>query len=534
MLTVRRLYVYLVAGASLAVLITGLNGAGATLIELLLRGGALEGTYRQTIATVAAEILVALPLWVLHWRYAQRLAHRDPTERRAVLRRLYLYAVLSALLLALGQLANTWIDAALRVVLGLRTGTGDSTATGLLRTLWELALVGAFWVYPFGIANIDRVAVGESGGSATLRRWYAYGSQFVALLVGLAGAQALLQLLLLNLFAPTAVVGTGSAVAAGVAQTLVGFGIWLVQRQWTAQAPLAADDRHSTLRTVSGFGIVGIAVAATLVSIGQMLYWCLARLLGVPRPSGLPSDAVGALAGPLASAVVFGLAWAFTRRGLARDAAGAEAERQSGIRRLYQHLVAFIALATFTTGVGLLLWTLVDQFVGHGLISSATDFRDRISLSVTLLVVGLPVWLLSWRPAAPPEDRLALSRRLYLFASLLVSVLAGLGLGIWLVVQLVRLALGIGGPQPAVEIGHALGLLLVALAVLGYHGHVLWQDATYRAAHSRALPEVAPPVTPAPTVQNAVVVEITGATEDEVRAALGGLPAGATYRLRDT
>ena len=527
MTAIRRLYIYLVAAASLGVLVTGLAQVGAATIELVLGGGAIPTTYRSTIATFGAAIIVGLPLWLLHWSLAQRMASRDAEERAATLRRLYLYGVLSGLLITVGILAARFLNPAIVLVLRLDAADANALPVRIARTAWELAVVTLFWVYTFRIAAADRAAVGEVGGSATLRRWYAYGAQLVAFLLALDSAAALLDTVLVNAFAGPQVVRADAAVAAGVAQTLVGLAIWLFHRRWTARDPLEADDRHSTLRAVHGFWIVGVSVAVTLANLGRILHYGLARALGVAQPEGLPGDALAALGLPFARVVVFGIAWAFIRWSLARDASGTEAERQAGVRRLCNHLVAFVALATLALGATGLLWTLVDQLFGPGVPVTPLDVRDEVSTSVTLTLLGLVVWLLHWRAAPPPTERLALSRRLYVFASLLISVLALLGSGVYLASQVLNQLLAVGGDRPALQIGHALAVALVALAVAGYHVRVLRADGALRAG---AAPE---PPSPAPVDRAApIVVEIVGATEAEVREALAALPASARYSVR--
>jgi len=530
---IRRLYVYLAAAASLALLVTGLAGAGAALLELLVRGGGSESTYRQTIATSGAEIMVALPLWLMHWSLAQRMVRRDRAERGATLRRLYLYGVIGGLLIALGTLAYSAVNSALAIALSAGPGRGDATAAGAVRSSWELAVVVAFWAYTLRVATADRVTVGESGGSATLRRWYAYGAQFGALLVALIGAASLLDSILLGLVSRAVATGAGAVVAGAVAKTLAGLGIWLFHRHWTATSAISEDDRRSTLRAVYGFAIVAIAVAATLTGIGQIAYWTLARLLGVARPSGLSGDALTALRGPFAMLVVFGVAWALIRRDLALDAAGAEARRQSGVRRLYVHLVAIVALGALASGAAELLWGLVDQLAAPDAAITATDFRDRISLSVTLVLLGTVVWILHWRPAPAIEERLSLSRRIYLFAVLLASVLLGVGSAIWLGSQLLRLLLAVGSSHPDLEMGHAFALLFVSVAIAAYHVRVLWVDTSIRAPSGGPARQAIPQEQTRESVPASIVVEISGATEEEVGQALAALPEGSRYHYQN-
>jgi hypothetical protein len=225
MANIRRTYVYLVAAASLGFLIYGLIGVGTALLDLLMGGALGQLSYRQAIAENGAAIIVALPIWVLHWRWAQKLAANDPNERSAAIRRLYVYAVLGALIWAAGQAAVDMLHGALSPI----AGGSDARSIGgvLARSGWRLAVAGAFWIYLFRIANDDREAVGEVAASATLRRWYAYGTQFVALVAALIGAKVLVQTVIQALFVRSIVVRPADSTSQAVALTLTGLGIWL-------------------------------------------------------------------------------------------------------------------------------------------------------------------------------------------------------------------------------------------------------------------------------------------------------------------
>src|SRR5258708_35747510 len=98
---------------------------------------------------------------------------------------------------------------------------------------------------------------------------------------------------------------------------------------------------------------------------------------------------------------------------LAKDSAAQEAERQAGIRRLYTNLVALVSLGAWAIGAGGLLWTLAEQAEAPIIGVPAGDWKNPVSLWLTLLVVGAVVWLAHRRHAPWAADRQALPRRLY-------------------------------------------------------------------------------------------------------------------------
>jgi hypothetical protein len=177
-----------------------------------------------------------------------------------------------------------------------------------------------------------------------------------------------------------------------------------------------------------------------------------------------------------------------------------------------------------------LLWNLIDEVNAGNVIAPPTYFRDHMSLGISMLAVGLPVWLLFWRPNPVTDERLSLSRRLYLFAALLVAMLTGLAAAVWLASLLLNVLLA-AAVLPPLDIGHALSLVLVAAAVTLYHGQTLRRDMAFRSAISLVVPP-APSVQVPDSMRIRIVVEITEATESEVRDALLALPAGANFILR--
>jgi len=515
----RRLYLYIVGAASLGMLVIGLANLGATTLDLLLRPGAITSTYRDAYAGFGAVTLVGLPVWALHWGIAQRLARRHPDERASAIRRLYLYLAMGVLLVA----AAIFVRGLLEDVIGALGGEPLAGAA-VLRAAWESVLLLAFWLYHFRIAAANRATVGETGASASLRRWYAYGLLLFGLAFLLFGARNLMQQIWVLLVQPAPVAAPGGIIASALATLLTGLAVYSFQARWTTRGAMAADDRRATLRVVAGFLALAVSVGLALVGASQLLYYILARALGVQHPGGVSTSLLVALAGPASTVLVFGLTWVWLRRQLAQDAGQAEAARQAGVRHLYTHLVAFFAVAALAIGAAGLLWTLSDQVLNLLLGRPAPEWRDHASLFITLALVGTPMWLTHWRAAPDPTERFTLSRRLYLYGALLGSVLAILISAATLVYRLLGVLLATTGADSGaavVDIGRAASVVTVAAALGLYHWRIVRADAAARPA--------APAQPIAASVQFSL--QIRGASEAEIRRALGGLPHGASYSL---
>jgi hypothetical protein len=509
--TIRRIYAYLLAFAGLAMLSIAAASLLQVLVDVALQSPltAAQQYVRDTVALNGAAALVGLPVWLVHWLWIQRTARADPGERVSTLRRLYLYTVLAGAAVAMAVSASSSLQALFGALVGgvSQGSLADAFARPLTFTLVALGV----WLGHWRVAAADRGQVGESGGSATLRRWYIYAAAFIGLVLLLSGAQGLLAMLWSAMTVRGAnemadLPGTGSTI-------LVGLAVWLVHwivlpRELPEQ--VRRDDGVARLRSVYLFLALAVGVVGTLFGASQLLYYALGRFLGVDRPGGVGGDLVAAMAGPVSIGVVYGATWAYQRQALRKQAAAFdEAPRQAGIRRLYIHLVALVALAALGTGIGGLLWALGDVVIGGHLDS------DRVALFATLAIVGLPVWIVHWRPRpVSAVEAHSLARRLYVYFSLIAATLALVGSAAAVLYQLLGLALG--SPASALlqtDLAHALAVAITGATVATYHWRVLRAEA-------RRAPQ---PSEPAVEARVQAVVEIEAPDQESLSRALTAL-----------
>jgi hypothetical protein len=303
-----------------------------------------------------------------------------------------------------------------------------------------------------------------------------------------------------------------------------------------------SDDRHSTLRTLEGFIAVAISIATALFGATQILYYALARAIGVGNPGGAGTNLLAAIASPGSLLLIYGVAWFLIRRRLARDAKTQEADRQAGVRRLYTNLAALISLGALAYGAGTLLATLAEQLEAPIIGVPAPEWKDAVSLSVTLLLVGAAVWLAHWRQAPWAADRQSFSRKLYVWAALLASVLAVLGGGVGLINALLQQVFSANpklNDPSNLDFGRYVAIIVVAAAIGVYHWRVLRADAAARPpkAVSPPVAVVATPPAAAETLgahAHRYTLVVTDATEDDVHEALAALPPRASYKLTPT
>ncbi|MGA7911289.1 MAG: DUF5671 domain-containing protein, partial [Candidatus Dormiibacterota bacterium] len=86
----RRLYLYLVSAAALGLFAFGLALLGYTVLLFLFNDPSAQSS-RTSLAGFSATVLVAGPVWGVHFWFAHRFAMRDPYDRASAIRRLYVY-----------------------------------------------------------------------------------------------------------------------------------------------------------------------------------------------------------------------------------------------------------------------------------------------------------------------------------------------------------------------------------------------------------------------------------------------------------
>ena len=153
-MTVQRVYVYLVSAAALVLLAIGLAVLGATILLFVFKDPRADSN-RGILAISAAMSVIALPLWQIHFQFGQRLAKRDPYERRSAIRRVYLYFACLLFAVAALVLLPMSLYALLRPMFSTSTIDGEWAA----QDGWLAALFVAISVFHFCVAARDRSTI---------------------------------------------------------------------------------------------------------------------------------------------------------------------------------------------------------------------------------------------------------------------------------------------------------------------------------------------------------------------------------------
>ncbi|MBC8076270.1 MAG: DUF3842 family protein [Chloroflexales bacterium] len=481
----RRWYIFLVATISV-------QSVAWAVIALLRNVLGVWGERSNTaIAFQVAVIVIGLPVFVIHWLWAQRLAAGDREERGAVLRRLYLYGNMAGLL---APWAGS-LYALLRGLLGLLLdpsggwqgdssfASGRSVAQGVQGELAALLVLGLLWLYHRRVALADAAAVPPNSNSALIRRLYLLGFSLGGLVVAAQGAIGLLRWVLYQLGA-AAITADDSSLTSPLAGLLVGLPLWVLP--WRLAQGLFdgpdTDERESALRKFYLHAVVFFSALAAVSGATLMLTGLLRQGFGL--------DPQGDIRGPLPVVLITAVIWAYHSLTLRADAARLrEVPRQARVRRLSWYLVGSIGLATALIGLGGVVSTLIRAL---GAPAFGSDLREQLAWSLSALCAGLPVWALIWRRAqgaavaddpAGDDERGSLVRRIYLYSFLFAATLTILSGLVYIVFRLLRVVLGdaLQGSLLA-DLAQAIAFSCIAAGVLAYHGGILRGEGRRRQA----------------------------------------------------
>ncbi|MCX6022361.1 MAG: DUF5671 domain-containing protein [Chloroflexi bacterium] len=424
------------------------------------------GFYREEVASSAAMLIVALPIWLVHWLAMQRSASAED-EAVAIPRRFYILLVLAVS--AITALVHT----AILTRTALELATGMLPAGGLpslVRALGWIIVYGSLWYYHAPLAAPSAPGMVDS----TLRRWYLYIVTAFSLAAAAWGLGDLLRDLLRTAITPgdTVVTADGNRYLLRQFFTNAPWAVWGGVWWFVFFRRLAADDRGSLLRRLYMYTAMFAGLSAALWGLSWLLYELLRFALGY---RGAPAWSQWVSLGDALPRFVIGTPIWLYHRALARE----EESAADVAARIYRYLLAAAGLPLLTIGLAMLVRLLMDFAFGTFAELRGDDWwRDSLSMALVLVIVGLPVWTWGWGKsqsavALVPAEAYSLGRRAYLFAVLLVSVLAVLGFLGAALNTVLQLALG----QPATahllsDLFTLTGYAAIAGGVLAYHATI--------------------------------------------------------------
>jgi hypothetical protein len=482
MKTIRRLYFYAVAFISLEVVLWGLIGLLRSIVSNVITDSA------QALAQALSLILVGVPIFLVHWLWAQRVAANDEEEKTASLRAVFFYLTLMSTLVPVVQNLLALINRTFITTLSL---SAERSLLGGLQT-WQdniLAVVmnGIVALYIWNILRSEWAVLSEKGNFAEVRRVYRFLWVLYSLIMVIFGAQ---QVLTFIFKIPSNLLGDigRELFINGTALLVVGTPIWMYTWRICQDALADPAEKGSTLRLGLLYLLALSGVITVLTAGGNLLFMILNRIFG--EAISWP-DFVQQVGGPLSIGLPFAVIWTYYGNWLNRQMDFEEnLPRRAGMKRLYFYVLSAIGLTAGFTGVALLLSFMVDILTGTQFIGDYGQVK-QLTGAISTIAVGLPLWLMTWRPMQAEaladgmmgdHARRSVIRRTYLYIVLFASVIGGMVSAVTLVYNLIHAALG--GSMDMTSILNALQVLILFAVVLVYHLSALRHDG---AAKSDAL-----------------------------------------------
>jgi len=477
MQTIRRLYQYLVAFISLEVVLWGL----IELARSAFSGETIGGGASQ-LAGGLSLIFVGVPVFLLHWVPAQRSAAKDEEELSSRIRAIFLYGALLATLIPVAQnvlalINRLWLQLFQLPLRHAILGGSQDWIDNLIAIVMNGLIAG----YIFYVSRENWAEPPTGDAFSETRRLYRYiwALYLLAMLVG--GVTQVVQYILT--IGETLGSGPQARLANGLALLIIGAPLWVVVWRRVQASLEQPDEQRSILRLVILYFLSLIGVGGVLIPAGIVLDAILRALLGAGF--NLP-DFLNDISIPLSTLIALGGVWFYYGRTLSAEIAlSPESPRRSGLRRAYFYILAFFGLAAFIMGLHMLLGFLID--IPLGTFTSGDEMlRNRLSAALATLIVGLPLWLQTWRPMvkeASQEDetgdhaRRSLIRKIYLYLVLFAFVIGVMIAAGGLIFELLKALLG----DPSTDLLRKSLMLLEMLTlfslVLAYHWNALRIDS---------------------------------------------------------
>ena len=442
MRTIRRLYFYLVAFITFEVVLWGVIGLLRSILSPSLSGSG------DLLAGSLALILVGVPIFALHWLWAQRTSAREQEEQTATLRAVFLYGILLATLIPAAQNILALINRSFIELAGFEAyravfGGGQTWTDNIIAVALNAV---AAW-YFITVLRADWMRLPDPENFADIRRLYRYIWMLYGLLMSVFGAQQLLRFVF---YIPSETLGTGERdiFINGLCLLIVGVPIWVASWRTCQNALASADERDSNLRLgvlyLLSFSGVAVVLSTAGIMFDMLLRWALGETF-------VFREFVRAVSGEVSIGIPLGIVWAYFGHWLNQDInAVADEPRRDGLRRFYHYVLALAGLVTAFLGTGFLLSFILDVSVGRQM--WGLDLRSRVSAAIATLVIGLPLWYMNWRPmqahalAADTAGGLArrsLVRKVYLYLVLFGSVIGGMVTAVMSVYMLLQVLLGV-------------------------------------------------------------------------------------------
>ena len=344
----------------------------------------------------------------------------------------------------------------------------------IIPILIQLAVVGAI-IYGVFVWRRKSAEAGPDVGIGTPRRFYFYSISFIALMLLISGITMVLMTLLDELFGGPVIRESTTRLATGLALTIVGLPLWGFHWRFVQQkVDQQPSERQSILRKLYLYVSMGVAVGFLAYNGYKVIEWSL-------QVGDFPASSWAAV-------FVWIPVWAYHWWTATRE--GREYSLLTrGVSRLYLYLASALGLAMLASGVGFLIYFILNEGYSAAFAVDITGterlWGDAARTAVSVALVGGLIWWAHWFRFSN-ADRSSVLRWIYLFVATVgggtVASLVGAGVVIYASISWFLGAAGDAAGSHFDDVPAGIATVAVGVTLWVYHRRRMITESSEREA----------------------------------------------------
>lgn len=466
---VRRVYFYGMALISLIAALVAIDNLLHVLDQIWLgdmSDGALiaiDSYTRDIIAANGGILLVATPIFLVHWNVAQR--RREPEEIASGMRKFFLYAAAAVSVGYAVANAYSLLQGIAQLAVGMPIDQSLIWPTGWLHDLGMCVIATLLQLYFLSIAASDGDLGTEVGIAGTWRRLFQCAAGLFGLGLAIIGAVGLVDTLVRLLMGAAGMNLSVSwwrpLVGDHLAQLLLGFFLLRVNWvNWQEIADAHPQEKLDALRRFYLYAAVVFGALTVLLPLAEVVRCVLLALFGYW--SWTDTELLDSVATMIAAIPVGLYVWQWHWRYLQQEAATyGESAQGATIRRIYYYAVALTGLALVWFGAIDVVQVVIDWTSGQGIFVGDSLWLLPLAAGLSRLLIGAPIWAYHWQVSQQVarradevghSERASAPRKVYLYG---VALIGGLIILYYLAQVAYRILLVLLGDPTASFVGAA-------------------------------------------------------------------------------
>jgi hypothetical protein len=468
MRTIRRVYFYLVAFISVETLTWGITN----LLRSITHQGI--GTVQANVLSAGlAQVVVSIPLFLVHWLVVQRDAQRSDEEKNSIVRAISLYGILLGALIPVVQnivaLVNRLLLMGAHLTVQRAVFGGNQTFADNIIAIAVNLLLAAYFAINL---QSDWKSSTDTDNLVDLRRLYSYIWMLYSLGLTIVGVKIAVQFIL-QIRQSIGLTGQ-ELIFNALTLLVIGVPLWVYWWRNIQTSVQVERERQSTLRTVILYILALVGAITFSISGATVLYWLLRAALG---ENFTFSQLMSNMSTSISFAVPFVVVWAYFGCILFNDiSCEPDVFKQSAMRRIYRYILSILGLGGAIYGIAGITGFIVNTLTQHPIIF--VDRHQTLAANLAVLVVGMVIWLIYWLQVnqeaaldgeAGDHARRSLSRKIYIYLVIFASVIGTMASTGFLLYTILQSAFGLSIPDLINSSLQNLRLILIFAAFLTYH-----------------------------------------------------------------